>query len=541
MSVLSARARQARQAVPSRGRLRYAFAMTWRPELDDIAERRQAALSLGGEERVARHRAAGKLTVRERIAGVVDAGSFEEIGSLTGFPEYDEQGRLASFTPANVVCGTARIDGRPVFVTGDDFTVRGGANDGGRATKFTFAETFARRWRIPLVRLVDGTGGGGSVKNLETLGRMSLPDVPQFTEVLAALAEVPVVALGLGSVAGMGAARVCASHYSMMVRGTSQLFAAGPPVVARVGAALTKEELGGSAIHARNGTIDDEVGSEQDAFARARRFLSYLPNSVHELPPRAECDDPADRRGEALLDAVPRNERRVYKMRPILEEVFDRGSLFETGRAWGNSVITGLARLDGWPVAVLASDPYYYAGAWTSDACRKAVRLVDLAQTFRLPVVHLVDIPGFYIGREAEASGVMRFGTQALAAIRQSTVPWCAIIVRKAFGMAGLAQRNGSPSFLRYAWPSGRWGSLPIAGGVDAAYRAVIEAAPDPAAKRAEIEHKLEAIQSPARAAEVFGIEEIIDPRATRSYLCRFATLAAPLRDQGAGKFAYRP
>ena len=176
-------------------------------------------------------------------------------------------------------------------------------------------------------------------------------------------------------------------------------------------------------------------------------------------------------------------------------------------------MITGFARLDGWPVALLASDPYYYAGAWTADACRKAVRLVDLAQTFRLPVVHLVDIPGFLIGKQAEASGIMRFGTQALAAIRQSTVPCCAVIVRKAFGMAGLAQRNGSAAFMRYAWPSARSGSLPIAGGVDAAYRAVIEAAPDPAAKRAEIEAKLEALQSPLRTAEAFGIEEIIDPR----------------------------
>ena len=145
------------------------------------------------------------------------------------------------------------------------------------------------------------------------------------------------------------------------------------------------------------------------------------------------------------------------------------------------------------------------------------------------------------IGKEAEASGVMRYGTQALAALRQATVPWCAILVRKAFGMAGLAQRNGSPAFVRYAWPSAQWGSLPIAGGVDAAYRAVIEAAPDPAAKRAEIEAKLEALQSPLRTAEAFGVEEIIDPRRTRGYLCRFAELAAPLRTPGRPSFGYRP
>jgi acetyl-CoA carboxylase carboxyltransferase component len=515
--------------------------MSWKPELDDLARRRELAQALGGPDKVARHKGAGKLTVRERIAGLVDAGSFEEIGSVAGFPEYDDAGRLVSLTPANVVCGRARIDGRTVFVTGDDFTVRGGANDGGLREKFQFAETWARRWRVPLVRLVDGTGGGGSVKHLETMGRTYLPDVPQFTEVLDALSEIPIVSLGLGSIAGMGAARVCASHYSVMVRGTSQLFAAGPPVVARTGQNIDKEELGGTHIHSRNGTVDDEAESEAEAFARARRFLSYLPASVHETAARAPSADPPDRTSEELLSVVPRDARRVYKMRPIVEAVTDAGSWFEIGKGWGKSVITGLARLDGWPVAVLASDPYHYGGAWTADSCRKAVRFIDLAQTFQLPVVHFVDIPGFLIGKDAEASGVMRAGTQALAAVRQSTVPWCAIIVRKAFGMAGLAQRNGSPAFLRYAWPSAQWGSLPIAGGVEAAYRAVIEAAPDPDAKRAEIEARLEALQSPLRTAEAFGVEEIIDPRHTRLQLCRFAELAAPLRRPGRPHFGYRP
>lgn len=515
--------------------------MGWDPELDDLKRRQKLALELGGPDKVARHRSAGKLTVRERIAGLVDEGTFEEIGSVAGFPEYDQEGRLAAFTPANVVCGRAHIGGRNVFITGDDFTVRGGANDGGLRDKFQYAETWAKNWRVPLVRLVDGTGGGGSVKHLETMGRTYLPDVPQFTEVLDALSEIPVVALGLGSVAGMGAARVCASHYSVMVRGTSQLFAAGPPVVARTGQTLTKEELGGSQIHAKNGTIDDEVTTEQEAFARARRFLSYLPSSVHEAAPHVACDDPPNRSADELISAVPRNARQVYKMRPILEAVTDTGSFFEIGKAWGRSVITGLARFNGWPVAILASDPYHYGGAWTADASRKAIRLIDLAQTFQLPVVHFVDIPGFLIGKDAEASGVMRYGTQALVAARQSTVPWCAIMVRKAFGMAGLAQRNGSGAFQRYAWPSAQWGSLPIAGGVEAAYRAVIEAAPDPAAKRAEIEARLETLQSPLRTAEAFGVEEIIDPRRTRSYLTRFADLAAPLRRPGRPHFGYRP
>ena len=515
--------------------------MTWQLELVDIARRRKMAAALGGAEKVARHRANGKLTVRERIDGLADAGSFQEIGGLSGFAEYDAGGQLTGFTPTNLVCGRALIEGRPVFITGDDFTVRGGANDGGSHGKFKFAETEAAHWRMPLVRLVDGTGGGGSVKHLETLGRTYVPDVPDMTEILDALSEIPVVALGLGSVAGMGAARVCAAHYSMMVKGTSQLFAAGPPVVARTGETVTKEELGGSSIHAKNGTIDDEVATEAEAFARARQFLSYLPAHVHEVPPRSVCTDPAQRRDDKLLSAVPRDTRQVYRMRPILASVLDAGSFFEMGRAWGRSVITGLGRLDGWPVAILASDPYHYGGAWTADACRKSIRLVDLAETFHLPVVHFVDIPGFLIGTEAEKSGVMRYGTQALTAIRQSHVPWCALMVRKAYGMAGLSQRNASTAFVRYAWPSAEWGSLPIAGGVDAAYRAVIEAADDPDAKRAEIEARLRAFQAPVRTAEAFGIEDIIDPRETRRHLTQFANMAAPLRAQGRPAFGYRP
>src|SRR5262245_10066875 len=316
--------------------------MSWKPELDELERRRRLALELGGPDKAARHKAQGKLTVRERIAGLVDEGSFEEIGSIAGFPEYDAEGNLAGLTPANIVCGRARVDGRAVFVTGDDFTVRGGANDGGLRDKFAYAEPWARRWRLPLVRLVDGTGGGGSVKHLETLGRTYLPDVPVFTEVLDALSVVPVVALGLGSVAGMGAARVCASHYSVMVRGTSQLFAAGPPVVARTGQTVTKEELGGSTIHARNGPIDAEVESEAEAFARARRFLSYLPPSVHELAARQPGNDRPDRTAEELISVIPRDARKVYRMRPIVETLTDAASWMEIGKAWGKSVITGL-------------------------------------------------------------------------------------------------------------------------------------------------------------------------------------------------------
>jgi acetyl-CoA carboxylase carboxyltransferase component len=514
----------------------------WQRELDELSRRIELAQRMGGEEKVARHRSLGKLPVRDRIDALLDPGSFHEIGALTGRGTYDDDGNLTDATPANFVMGRGRIDGRAVVVGGDDFTVRGGAADASIFQKQVHAERMAHDLRLPIVRLVDGSGGGGSVKTLETERRSFVPFNPGWEWVVANLAQVPTVSLCLGSVAGLGAARVVTSHYSMMVKGTSHLFVAGPPVVNQLGIeTVDKETLGGSTIHTRNGTVDDEVASEAEAFARARAFLSYLPASVHELAPRAASVDDPERRDESLLSVVPRERRRVYKMRSIIDSVVDRDSFLEIGRLWGRSAITGLARLDGWPVAILANDPYHYAGGWTADASRKVERFVDLAQTFHLPVVHLVDNPGFLIGTESEQAGTIRHGAAALAAVYQATVPWCSVIVRKVYGVAGAAHQNASRLSMRYAWPSGSWGSLPLEGGIEAAYKAQLEAADDPTALRAEIEARLAKAQNPFKTAEVFLVEEIVDPRDTRPLLCEFANLGAPLRAPGPSAHGLRP
>ena len=495
---------------------------------------------MGGPEKVARQHAAGRLTVRERIDALLDPGSFHEIGALAGKATY-ESGELTELRPTNFVMGRGRIDGCPVVVGGDDFTVRGGAADASIFQKQVHAEQMARELRIPIVRLVDGTGGGGSVKSLDTLGRTYVPANPGWDHVVANLGAVPVVALALGPVAGLGAARVVTSHYSLMVRGVSQVFVAGPPVVARLGEQVDKEELGGSHVHARNGVVDDEVDSEKDAFERTRRFLSYLPQSVHELPRRGPRHDDAARREDWLVDAIPRDRRRVYRVRPIIEAVVDEGSFLEVGRLYGRSAVTGLARLDGWPVAVLASDPYHYGGGWTADASQKVARFVDLADTFHLPVVHLVDQPGFVIGTAAERAATIRHGARALATVYQATTPWCSVILRRVFGVAGAAHQNAARLSFRYAWPSGDWGSLPLEGGIEAAYKAQLEEADDPDALRAEIEARLNLVRSPFRTAEAFQIEEIVDPRDTRPLLCKFAELAAPLRGTGPTAYTMRP
>ena len=515
--------------------------MTWEPELEELRRREALAARMGGDDKIERQHAAGRLTVRERIDALLDADSFHEIGGLAGSAVYDDAGDLASFRAANFVMGRGRIDGRRVVVGGDDFTVRGGAADAAIYQKQVFAEQMAQSERIPIVRLVEGTGGGGSVKSLESMGRTYVPFNPGFDVAIENLSTVPVVALALGPVAGLGAARVVMSHYSVMVRGLAQIFVAGPPVVAGLGERVDKETLGGADVHTGNGVVDDEASTEHEAFFLARRFLSYLPPSVFDLPPRTEPSDDRERSDEMLLSVVPRDRRAPYDMRAIVESVFDAGSIFEMGRRFGRPAITALARLDGRAVAVLANDPKVYAGGWNAAASQKVARFVDFAETFHLPVVHLVDQPGFVIGTAAEKAATIRHGARALAAIYQATVPWCSVIVRKAYGVAGAAHQNHARFNVRYAWPSGDWGSLPLEGGIEAAYRADLEAAEDPAALLAEIRARMDAVRSPFRTAEAFMIEQIIDPRDTRRLLCEFAEGAASLPSTGPSGRGMRP
>ncbi len=497
----------------------------WYAEVEELRVRRRLAAQMGGEEAVARHHAAGKLTVRERIDRLLDPGSFREIGSLAGRAEY-EDGRLVSFRPANFVMGLGTIDGRDVVVGGEDFTVRGGAADAAVGGKSGFAERLALEWRLPLVRLIDGTGG--SVRTLEQIGRTYIPDNPGFTTLVRLLGTVPVVGAVMGSVAGYPAAKAVTSHWSIMVKGQSQLFPAGPPVVRRaLGLDIDKEELGGYRVHVfKSGVIDNLAENEEDCFRQIRRFLSYLPGNVWHLPPRSTpCDDP-ERREEELLTIIPRNRKRPYDARRLLHLIVDRDSLFELAPYYGRSLITGLARLNGYPVSVIANDPMHLGGALDAAAAEKLMRFVDLCDTFHLPVVNFVDQPGFMVGPEAEAAGTLRKGVRALCAIEESTVPWLPIIVRKCYGVAGGGYGRHGGLELRYAWPSAEWGSLPVEGGVEAAYRREIAAAPDPEAKRRELEEKLAALRSPFRTAEAFGVEEIIDPRDTRPLLCRFVEIA---------------
>ena len=515
--------------------------MSWKEEIKELEKRINLIKQMGGKDKVKRQHDAGRTTVRERIDALLDKDSFKEIGNITGVSEYDENGKLKSLVAANSVIGHGKIDGNATVIYGDDFTIRGGAADAAIWQKMVAAEQFANEYRIPLIRLIEGTGGGGSVKSLEIDGYTYVPANPGWDWVVKNMSTVPVVSLGLGPVAGLGAARLVSSHYAVIVKKMSQIFVAGPPVVNRLGENVTKESLGGSEIHSKNGVIDDVANNEAEALLMAKKFLSYLPPSTYELAKQIKTTDSPDRRDDWLINTIPKNRRLSYEIRPIIESVTDKGSFFEIGKNWGTSSVSGFARLNGWPIVILANDPQVYGGGWTADASQKIIRILEIAETFHLPVVHLVDNPGFLVGTHGEKSGTIRYGARALAAIYQLTIPVCSIILRKAFGVAGAAHMNHTKHKYRFAWPSGDWGSLPLEGGIEAAYKSDLEKSDKPEELLRNIEERLNHVRSPFRTAEKFSVENIIDPRDTRKELCYWIELAVKNRVPKPVSFGMRP
>src|SRR4051794_10957250 len=282
----------------------------WDAELSELAHRRALAAEMGGNERVTRQHNAGRLTVRERIDRLLDAGSWRESGALTGTATYDAEGSLKEFVPTNFVTGVGAIEGRRVVVAADDFTVRGGAADASIHEKQVYAERMAGETGIPLVRLIDGTGGGGSVKTLEEQGRTYVPYNPGWDHVVANLARIPVVSCALGPVAGLGAARLVSSHIAIGVRGISQVFVAGPAVVeAGMGEEVDKEALGGIDVVARAGTVDVVVDDEEAAFAAVRQGPGLLPPHTAPLAAGGEPADGAPHPDAALSGPRPNDPR----------------------------------------------------------------------------------------------------------------------------------------------------------------------------------------------------------------------------------------
>ncbi len=529
----------------------------WEPLLDDVQTlQRLAEERLGpdsDEPGVVRQRNRGKLHCRDRIRLLLDEGSFREVGSLAGFASYDDEGEIAAFTPANHVGGTGKIDGRGVIVCADDFTSRGGHADGAIGAKSFYLDLLSTELGVPSIRLLDGSSGGGSVASMvpeqrkegessakESTGAIKagrprvtggggsfLPSHLGSTEYAEQLATVPVVNMLLGSVVGIGAAKAVLGHFAVMVRDISQLFVAGPPVVSHaMGYDIAKEDLGDWRIHCTNGSVDNLADTEEEAAALVRRFLSYLPSSVYEAPPvlSPDPDDPADRCEEELLTLIPRKRTTTFDIRRGIELICDSGSFFEIGPLWGTDQVVGFARMNGHPVGVLASDSRHRnGGALTADGCDKLTRHIDLCDMFHVPILNLVDNPGFAVGKEHEIAGTIRKGATWMTAFAQASVPIYTVLMRRSFGVAGnnyatpRRQHNA-----RVAWPAADVGGIPPEGGIEAAYKRQLAEAEDPVALRAELEARIEAARGPIGPLNRFQIEEMIDPRDTRRLICEW-------------------
>jgi len=504
--------------------------MSWSKEAQEIELRRELARQQGGTDAVALQHAKGRLTIRERIDMLVENDSFEEHGEGAGFAEKGPDGTITDFSPANYVIGFGEINGQRVAVGGEDFTLKGGSPHGAGLRKSVYAEELAVQFKVPLVRLLEG--GGGSVASSggarpQTVGSPVYAE-PRFKIIAQAMNCVPVVSAALGPVAGFPAGRLVAAHFSVMVKNTSQVLVAGPALVERaLGMSMTKEELGGWKVHTRSGIVNNVADTEAEALLQVQQFLSYMPRNVWQLAPRVSCTDDPNRAEEALLSIVPKDGRKPFKMRDLINHVVDLASFFEISPFYGKGQITGFARLNGAVVGIIANDCKHYAGAMSATGSQKAKRMMELCDTFHIPIVNFLDEPGFMIGPDAEKDATIRYGMSAVAAAVQSTVPWATVAIHKSFGVASAA--HFAPNNYKLAWPSYEMGALPVQGGVAVAFHREISEAADPEAKRLELEEMLMAQRSPFPMMESFAVHELIDPRQTRARLCRWVDWIEPL------------
>ncbi len=467
----------------------------WADVLEQLDERRRASRAMGGEERLTKHRGAGKLDVRARIDHLLDAGTFQELGTLVGGDD----------APADaVVMGSGRIDGRPVMVAAEDFTVKAGTiSQSANSKRYRVAE-LAVADRVPLVMLLEGAG-------FRADGQRHARTPTDMIAQARCSGRVPLVTAVLGASAGHGALVAPMSDFSVMSRQAS-IFTAGPPVVFEsMGETITKEDLGGPDVALASGLIHNVADDDAAALDLVRAYLRYFPASAWSYPPDGATDDIAPRRVPELLDIVPRNGRRGYDMRRVLDVVFDADSRFEVQPDFGRPVITALCRLGGHPVAVVANQPLVMAGSIDADGADKAAHFISVADSFHLPLVFLSDNPGVLPGSASEKQGILRKGARMYAAQALATSPKFEVTLRKAYGFGsmvmGMIPFDGQSGV--FAFPGATMGAMGAA---------AMSRAKGSDEDEAEALRKME-LQASFGSAKTLGFDELIDPRETRNVL----------------------
>ena len=485
-----------------------------------------------------RQKQAGKLWVRERIEQLLDKGSFREVGSMTGKVKWQQTGPLTEkpkeFVPSNNVNGFGKLRGRQVIFTADDFSIRAGHADGALFEKTGYMEKLALTLKLPMIKLVDGSSGGGSVTTIKTSGYAYIPPMSKGHEIITQLnAGIPNLGAALGSAIGLGAARLVACHFSVMAGDVGSLFNAGPQVVANATfeEGLSFTDLGGPAMHCTNGTIDNLAANEADSFEQIRNVLSYLPNCGTQIPPVIAAEDPVDRTSPELRTLIPRKRERMYDPRKAITTVVDNSSFFEIGALWGRTAIIGLARLGGKPVGIICNNCEHLAGALDAAGSQKVTRHLKFCDVFNLPILQFVDVPGYAIGTVAERTATMRWGVELMKAYYTTTVPLFNVIIRKVYGVAGGVMVDCREPHTRVAWPSVESGSLPLEGGIAVGHAAELrnigkeQGEEAVKARYKELETEYRRLMNPVRTANAFSVEEIIDPARTRELVAEWCRM----------------
>jgi methylmalonyl-CoA decarboxylase subunit alpha len=499
--------------------------------VEDLHERREQARLGGGEERIARQHEQGKLTARERLALLIDEGTFTELG-IHGRPHFSQRAMEGKEAPADgVVTGYGKVDGRLVAVAAYDFTVMAGSMGMTGEQKVARLRELALTKRIPMLWLLDSAGA----RIQEAAGSLFAGSGHLFREEVTMSGVVPQVAALMGPCAAGTAYIPGLADFVPMVKGRGSMALAGPHLTKAVtGEDVTQEELGGSRIHTRvSGVGDLEVESDEDCIAAVRDYLSYFPQHCEEPPPVREASDPVDRMDDELLDILPDSPRKPYDMYDLIARIVDDGDWFDLKPRWARTIITCLARMGGRPVGIVANQPKHLGGILENDSADKAARFVNLCDAYGIPLVFLMDVPGFMVGTKVEQAGIIRHGAKMLYAVSRATVPKITVVIRKAYG-AGYYVMNGrayEPDLI-VAWPSAEISVMGPEGAVNIIFRKQIEAAEDPDATRAEMIEGIRKTIDPYIAAGNALIDDIIDPRETRPTVIRALEMAETKRVQ---------
>ncbi len=488
-----------------------------RPLAADLAARREQIKLGGGAEKVAAQHAAEKLTARERIALLIDEGTFVELG-IHGRPHSSQRAMDGRAAPADgVITGYGKVDGRLTAVVAYDFTVMAGSMGMTGEFKVGRLRELALTKRIPLVWLLDSAGA----RIQEAVGSLFAGTGHLFREEVVASGVIPQVAALMGPCAAGTAYIPGLADFVPMVRGRGSMALAGPHLVrAAVGEDVTQEELGGSRVHCRKSGVGDlECADDPECIEAIKEYLSYFPQNCEEPPPVVACEDPIDRGDEELLDVLPESSRKPYEMYEVIRRIVDDGAYFDLKPQWAKTVITCLARFGGRPAGIVANQPKQLGGILDNDSADKAARFINLCNAYSIPLVYLMDVPGFMVGTKVEQAGIIRHGAKMLYATANATVPKITVVLRKAYG-AGyyvMCGRAYEPDLI-VAWPSAEISVMGAEGAVEIIFRKQVQEAEDPAAKRRELIEQFRSIIDVYIAAGHDMIDDVIDPRETRAH-----------------------